>query len=96
MFVRVVRFTDVNPERLEATLARIKASDGPPPDVPITAMQMLHDRDNGTAVVLQHFASEADMRAGDAAMSAMDAGETPGTRVSVDMCEQKLDMTAPA
>lgn len=96
MFLRVVRFTDVDPGRLDATLARIKGSDGPPPDVPITGMQMLHDRDNGTAVVLQHFNSEADMRAGDAAMNAMDAGETPGTRVSVDMCELKLDMTAPA
>ena len=96
MFVRVVRFTDVDPGRMDAMLVRIKESDGPPPDVPATGLEVLHDRDRGTAVVLQQFGSEADMRAGDAAMSAMDAGETPGTRVSVDMCEQKLDMTAPA
>jgi hypothetical protein len=31
------------------------------------------------------------MRAGAEAFAAMDPGETPGTRVSVDMCELKLD-----
>ena len=31
------------------------------------------------------------MRAGDAALSAMEPSETPGTRTSVDMGELKLD-----
>ena len=91
MHVRVVRFTDVNAERIAELLARIGESDGPPPGVPPTGLKMLIDETQGTAVVLQYFATEEDMTAGAAAFSAMDASETPGTRASVDMCELKLE-----
>ena len=91
MFVRTVRFTDVTAERLDATLARIEASDGPPPDVPATGLQILFDAAQGTAVVLQFFDTAEDMDAGARAFAAMDPSETPGTRVSVDMCELKLE-----
>jgi hypothetical protein len=43
-------------------------------------------------VVLQLFKTAEDMRIGDEAFAAMDPSETPGTRVSVDMCEKKLDL----
>jgi hypothetical protein len=92
MYVRVVRFTDVNPERMDGLLARIKESGGPPPGVPATALTMLFDEAQGTAVVLQQFASAEDMSAGAQALSAMDASETPGARASVDMCEVKLEL----
>jgi hypothetical protein len=92
MYVRVVRFTDVNAERLAGLLARIDESDGPPPDVPTTGLKILHDEDQGTAVVLQYFASAEDMDAGARAFSAMDADETPGMRASVDACEIKLEI----
>ena len=91
MHVRVVRFTDVTAERVTAMLARVEQSDGPPPDVPITGLQMYFDADQGTAVVLQMFDSAEDMRAGGEAMGRIDAGDTPGTRVSVDLCELKLE-----
>jgi len=94
MFVRVVRFTDVNAERIEGTLARIKESDGPPPGVPATGLKMMFDESQGTAVVLQYFATAQDMEAGARAFEAMDASETPGTRASVDMCEMKLELDA--
>jgi hypothetical protein len=93
-YVRVVRFTDVNAERLEAVIARINESGGPPPGVPATALTMLHDEAHGTAVVLQHFATEEDMNTAARAFDAMDASETPGTRASVDMCELKLERQA--
>jgi hypothetical protein len=92
MYTRVVRFTDVSAERVEGLLARIEESEGPPPGVPTTGLTMLFDEDHGTAVVLQHFATEEDMRAGAQAFDAMDASETPGTRASVDMCEVKLEL----
>ena len=92
MYVRVVRFTDVSSERVEALLARIEESDGPPPGVPSTGLKMLYDAEQGTAVVLQHFATAEDMDAGAQAFSAMDAAETPGTRASIDMCEVKLEV----
>ncbi len=91
MYVRVVRFTDVSAERIEGLLARIEESDGPPPGVPTTGLKMLFDEAQGTAVVLQHFATEEDMKAGAAEFSAMAASETPGTRASVDICEIKLE-----
>jgi hypothetical protein len=94
MYVRVVRFTDVSAERLEGLLGQIKESDGPPPGVPSTGLTILFDEPQGTAVVLQYFATAEDMDAGAKVMEAMDASETPGTRVSVDTCEQKLELKA--
>lgn len=91
MYVRVVRFTGVSAERIEGLVAQIEASDGPPPGVPTTGLQMMFDEAQGTAVVLQHFETAEDMSAGAQAFSAMDPSETPGTRASVDMCEMKLE-----
>ena len=93
MYVRVVRFTDVSPDRIDATLARIKESDGPPPGVSSTRLQMLYDSQERTAVVLQHFDTAEDMAAAARIFEAMDASETPGTRASVDACEVRLDIT---
>jgi hypothetical protein len=91
VYVRVVRFTDVSAERIEALLARVEESEGPPPDVPATGLNVLFDESQGTAVVLQHFETAQDMDAGAQVFSAMDPADTPGTRASVDMCELKLE-----
>ncbi len=91
MNVRVVRFTDVDPERAEALLARIKAAEGPPKGVPATGIKVFHDEAQGTAIVLQLFDTAEDMQEADATFSAMDPSETPGTRASVDMCEIKAE-----
>lgn len=91
MYVRVVRFTDVTAERVQRLVTEIEESDGPPPGIPTTGIQLLFDESAGTAVVLQLFDSAEDMRVGDEAFGVMDPGETPGTRASVDMCELKLD-----
>ena len=92
MYVRVVRFTDVNAERLEELLARIKDSGGPPEGIRTTGLRILLDEDQETAVVEQYFETAEDMEVGGQAFSAMDSAETPGTRTSVDMCELKLEM----
>jgi hypothetical protein len=94
MYVRVVRFTDVSAERMEAMLARIRESDGPPPGVPSTGLKVLFDAAQGTAVVLQEFATAEDMEAGAKVFRAMDASDTPGSRASVDACELKLELEA--
>jgi len=91
MHVRVVRFTDVTSERVQQLVARVDEAGGPPAGVPTTGVQLLLDEAQGTAVVLQLFDSVEDMRKGAEAFSAMDPSETPGTRVSVDMCELKVD-----
>jgi hypothetical protein len=95
VYVRVVRFTDVSAERIEGLLASIEESQGPPPGVPTTGLKMLYDEAQGTAVVLQYFATAQDMDAGAQAFSAMDAAETPGARASVGMCEIKLELEVP-
>ena len=94
MFVRVVRFTDVDAEHMNTMLERVKESEGPPPGVPSTGLRVLHDAAQRTAVVLQHFASAADMEEGARVFSAMDASDTPGSRASADMCELKLELDA--
>jgi hypothetical protein len=90
VFVRVVRFTDVTAERVQSIVAEIDES-GPPPGVPIKRLQMVFDEAQGTAVVLQYFDSEEDLRTGAEAFAAMDASETPGTRVSVDTGELTVE-----
>ena len=93
MYVRAVRFTDVSAERMQELLARVQESEGPPPGVPATALKILFDDSQRTALVLQYFESAEDMEAGAQVFDAMDPSETPGTRASVDMCEVKLELT---
>ena len=93
-YVRVVRFTDVDQERIAGLMSRLEEADGPPPGVPSTGVSFLIDEEQGTAIVLQHFESMDDLRAGEEVLAAMDAGETPGTRVSVDRCELKAELRA--
>lgn len=94
MYVRVVRFAGVSAERMESMLTRIKESGGPPPGVESTGITVLFDESQGTAVVLQRYATEAAMEEAAKVFDAMDAGETPGERISVDACETKLDLEA--
>jgi hypothetical protein len=94
MHVRVVRFTDVDPDRFSALVARINESDGPPEGLESTGIEMLHDAAQGTVVVIQKFPSADAMAEGARILSAMDSAETPGTRASVDECEVKLDLDA--
>ena len=92
MSIRVVRFTGVPRERVEAVKAMIEEAGGPPPGVPAHRMDLLYDEAGQTAVVLQHFASREDLEAGARVFDAMDTGDTPGTRASVDACETVLEI----
>jgi hypothetical protein len=94
VYVRVVRFTDVTPERIQQLVSRIEEAGGPPPGVPATGLQLLFDETQETAIVTQMFDTADDMREGDQAFGAMEPSDTPGTRVSVDMCELKLERRA--
>ncbi len=93
-FVRVVRFTDVDPEHIASRLSDIEGRDGPPEGVVSTGIQFLHDEDQATVVVLQFFDSADDMAKSEAALDSMDPSDTPGTRASVDRCEKKMELSA--
>ena len=91
MYARVVRFTDVSPERIAAIAGQVEESGGPPPGVDSTGFQLFVDEDQGTALFLGFFDSEQKMRDASAVFEQMDPTDTPGTRASVDLCEVKLE-----
>jgi hypothetical protein len=92
MYARVVRFTDVDADHLARRVADVEGSDGPPVDIPAKGIQILHDPEQGTAVVIQLFETADDMATAESALDAMDPGETPGTRDSIDRCEIKVEL----
>jgi hypothetical protein len=94
MYARVVRFTDIDPGRVEDRASRTEGGEGPPPDVPAKSFRVIVDEGHSTAVVLFLFDSEEDMRKADEALNAMDASDTPGTRASVDQGEVKAEWEA--
>lgn len=94
MYARVVRFSGVTPEGVANVVARIEEGEGPPPGVESTAMKLLHDEKQGTSLFVAFFESEEKMAAAAEVLSAMDAGDTPGTRASVDHCEVVIERDA--
>ena len=92
MYARVVRFTDVDPDHLAGRVDQVEASEGPPVDIPAKTVQILHDPDQRTAVVIQLFETADDMSAAEGALDAMDPADTPGTRASIDRCESKAEV----
>jgi hypothetical protein len=93
MYARVVRFTEVDPDHLAGRMADVE-SGGPPVESAAKRVQILHDPDQRTAVVIQLFDTADDMASSERAFDSMDPGETPGTRASVDRCEIKGDFAA--
>jgi len=94
MYARVVRFTDVDPERIAEIVARIKENEGPPPGVESTGMKLIYDESQSSAVFVGFFDSEEKMRKSAEVLEQMDPSETPGTRASVDMGEVKVEADA--
>lgn len=94
MHARVVRFTDVTPERISEIAAEVEKSDGPPPGVDSTGFQLLVDEAQGTAIFVGYFETEQKMRDASAVFEQMDPSETPGTRASVDLCEVRAEASA--
>ena len=94
MHARVVRFTDVSPERIAEIDARVEEQGGPPPGVDASGMKLLYDESQGSAIFIGFFDTEQKMREASAVFEQMDAGDTPGTRASVDLCEVKIERDA--
>jgi hypothetical protein len=92
MYARVVRFTDVDPDHLARRLEEIDSS-GPPVDITAKGIEILHDTDQRTAVVIQLVETADDMAAAEGPLDQMDPGDTPGTRASIDRCEVKAQVS---
>jgi hypothetical protein len=90
-FARVVTFEGVGKDRIEQMR---KDMDGAPPEgLPAKEIIVLHDPDAEKSVVIVFFDNEDDYRAGDAALNAMPAGDTPGSRTSVAKYEVPMRMS---
>jgi hypothetical protein len=83
---RVVSFDAVDAARIAEMRSSIEQGERPV-DFPATEMMILHDPDTNTALAIVFFENEDDYRQGDAVLSAMPSGDTPGRRTSVTRYE---------
>jgi hypothetical protein len=90
---RVVSFEDIDSQRIAQLKSEIE--DGEKPEgLPATEMMILHDPEAERALAIVFFDNEDDYQTGDAFLSAMPAGDTPGTRTSVTKHEVAVRATA--
>jgi hypothetical protein len=79
---RVVTFDGVSSDRV-AQMQRDMESNERPDNVPAKEIIVLHDPEAEKSTVIVFFDNEDDYKRGDEALSAMPAGDTPGSRTSV-------------
>jgi hypothetical protein len=90
---RVVTFEGVGEDRIAQLKSEI--DEGEQPDgMNATEMLVLHDADAEKSIAIVFFDNEADYAAGDAILSAMPTGDTPGRRTSVSKYDVAIRMTA--
>jgi hypothetical protein len=90
---RVVSFEDIDSQRIAQLKSEIE--DGEKPEgLPATEMMILHDPESERALAIVFFDNEDDYQTGDAFLSAMPAGDTPGRRTSVTKHEVAVRATA--
>jgi hypothetical protein len=79
---RVVTFEGVSKDRMDKMDSEMQEGQ-PPEGFPSAEVIVLHDPQAETSLAVVIFENEDDYRAGDAILSAMPAGDTPGQRTSV-------------
>jgi hypothetical protein len=89
---RVVTFEGVSKDRI-AKLRQELSEGERPAELPASELIVLHDPDADKSLVLVFFENEDDYKRGDAALSAMPAGDTPGRRTSVGKYDVALRRT---
>ena len=85
-YARAVTFEGVDRNRIDHLKQQLE-SDERPEGIPASEIMILHDPEGQKSLAIVFFESEDDYRQGDAALSAMDPGETPGQRTSVTKYE---------
>jgi hypothetical protein len=90
-FARVVTFDGVSSARMKEMQQELEGSDRPD-EIPAKEIIVLHDPDAEKSLVVVFFDDEDDYARGDAALSAMPAGDTPGKRTSVTKYEVAFRM----
>ena len=88
---RVVSFSGVSSARMEEMKQQINEGEQPE-EIPATEMIMLHDPAAEDAMAILLFDSEEDYARADAALNAMPADDTPGSRTAVKKYDVALRM----
>ena len=89
---RVVSFSGVSKERMAQMKQQI--SEGRrPEEIPATEILILYDPEGEASLAILFFDTEEDYRRGDAALNAMPADDTPGSRSSVTKYDVAVRMT---
>jgi hypothetical protein len=70
------------------------SGDAPPEEIPASEVIILHDPDAERSLAIVFFETEDDYRRGDAALDAMPAGDTPGSRSGVTKYDVAIRMAA--
>jgi hypothetical protein len=91
---RVVSFENVSKDRIEELKREMANETAPPEGIPSTELLVLHDADAEKSLVVVFFDTEDDYAQGDATLSAMPTGDTPGQRTSVSKYDVAVRMTA--
>ena len=88
---RVVTFDGVSSDRMSQMQSEMESSDRPD-DVPAKEIVVLHDPEAEKSLVILFFDTDEDYQRGDAGLSAMPAGDTPGQRTSVTKYQVAMRM----
>jgi hypothetical protein len=83
---RLVEFEGVTADRIEQLKTDMEGGERPD-GLPATEFMLLYDADAQKSVAIVFFDNEDDYAQGDATLSAMPTGDTPGQRVSVGKYE---------
>jgi len=89
---RVVEFDGVSRERIDELRREMEEGDRSE-DIPASELVVLHDAEAEKSLVVVFFDNEDDYRKGDAALSAMSSGDTPGARTSVRKFDVAIRMS---
>ena len=89
---RVVTFEGVDGDRMRQMKSELEGGERPD-NIPATEMMILHDAGSDKALAIVFFDNEDDYATGDATLSAMPTGDTPGKRTSVGKYDVAVRMT---
>ena len=92
MLARAVTFEGVSKDRMDEMRQEMESGQ-PPEGLNAKELLVLHDAEAEKSLVLVFFDNEDDYRQGDAILSGMDPGDTPGRRTSVTRYDVAMRQT---
>jgi hypothetical protein len=95
MYARVARWEGAEAEQIRAAAQGISAdaASGPPEGLPAKGLMLLVDPESGRSMAISLFATEEDLRQGDATLNEMSPpGDGMGQRTAVETYEVAADL----